>query len=269
MARKLQFTPKRFRAQSLSGGVWRQTGDWCSNPSASWYDSNSWTDAIASSTHTFNPTGTLCTANTSTLSGSWWKWTNPNANNYKFMEDGKWEEYIQEAKYFTSGYDYYRSTTAYIYELDIYMSMHRMWKMHSDKFFTGPYTYKFSKTSYNGISSSTTEISSWSVTAGIEGPLAAGVTGSLSATYGETNITSEIIGEYTITTDSMDYDIPAGERWRFITLHGVERYTFTDSEGNPWELNDDVKSVYEFNQEPFGSIDNLTSSLHLIIKYPN
>ena len=266
----LVLNPQRFRAQSFTGLIKRYTGDACTDPEFSWYDSNSWTDDIASSDFTFNPSGLLCFASTSRVVGSDWKWVNPT--NKKFMIDGEWKQFLTQAGYFIKGgYEYYKSTNAYLFpDVDIYMSKHRLWELDHDENFTGPYDYIFKRTTFSGICSTTTEITSWSVTAGIAGELAEGLVGSLSATYGETNINSTTVKEEITTSKTTTYKIPAGERWRFITLKGIERYTFTNSEGNPWESDNTIKSVFEFDQNyNIGLINNHTTTLHLIIKYPN
>ncbi len=61
-----------------------------------------------------------------------------------------------------------------------------------------------------------------------------GVSTSIEKTFSsETTNSIEFSTEITNTTKST-YTIPANETWRFMTLYGVERYLFTDSDGNDW-----------------------------------
>lgn len=75
-------------------------------------------------------------------------------------------------------------------------------------------------------------------------------------TYGESiTVTEETSEEKTKT-----FTVPEGERWRFITIYGVERYTFTTSEGTAWT------SDY-LDLQSLGNFDNIIRTFLMVVKY--
>jgi len=111
----------------------------------------------------------------------------------------------------------------------------------------------------SGVSLSTTETftktTGWN--AGID---IKGISAGLNQTFETSTSHTVALEEERETIEIRNYEIPGNEQWRYIQLYGVERYSFTDADGNSWES---PRLVIR----SLGSVDNKIRNVLMIVKY--
>ena len=100
-----------------------------------------------------------------------------------------------------------------------------------------------------------TKTTGWSAGIAIEG-----ISAGLSQTFENSSSHTVSLETESETTETKVYDVPANERWRFIQLYGLDRYLFTDAQGNAW-------SSPTLGIRSLGRIDNKVRNVLMVVKY--
>ncbi len=145
---------------------------------------------------------------------------------------------------------------------DVYLTMSRNWVKGSgtsDDVTRSEGHTSITVTHLSGvIRESTTEMG---VTLGLDvGYTTGGLGASISATFEYSTSHSVTFEDQLKIEETREYDIPANERWRMITVYGVERYYFSDASGNNWES--DALAC-----KTLGQVDNTTRTVLMLVKY--
>jgi hypothetical protein len=191
-------------------------------------------------------------------------WQLTDNHRFKLMQNGQWLGRHQVPHHhFTSDnhYDVDRWFTLPA-QPDLYMSMVHAWVVgagaDSDRIFVeGAVTIEHRVQSGVEITDTKTftETTGWS--AGID---IKGISASLSQTFEKQSSHTVSLETQTETIETKVYEVPANERWRFIQLYGVDRYLFTDANGDRWDSE-------TLRIRSLGNVDNKTRNVLMIVKY--
>ena len=183
------------------------------------------------------------------------------------MSNGYWVTARQNFSVSTSGWSSSHDYTCKIWydppsQPDLYISMVRTWvvgKEADDDVIRTEGETDITMRTLTGVQVSNTK--SFTETWGMSGTvtidaISLGLTATFSTTTSQT-ITLTNIKEKTVVNH---YKVPANEQWRYITIYGIEKYIFTDENGNAW-----TSSNLLFNY--LGSVDNNVRTFLMIVKY--
>lgn len=192
-------------------------------------------------------------------------WPETSPKRFKLMEYGNWitDEMVVKNDDYVGDY-HYRITRKFnqiIPQPELYMSLHRDWIYESgtDVVQSGEGNREIITYSKTGVVETQMTKITETLELGAEASYG-GVSASINQTFSNestdqiefSQIDSKEIKEY--------YMIPANETWRFITLYGVERYSFTDSNGNEWVSPNLVT-------DELGFIEDHVRTFVMIVKY--
>jgi hypothetical protein len=241
------FSPsvRQYLGTDMHGTVKRKAqGVLCSDITRSWNagDGPYWSYGFPTQ-HVYFDAGGLCTDNNTQIysnedGGTIFMWDYNSPRRYNLRESGGWKEgeFLFSKTKSEDGYthefkSYWKQVLGHP---DLYLSLYRDWVVTDDFTRSGEGTFSVEITKITGVEE--TDVSTFSSTLSLGvtaeyGPVSATV----NSTFNWSSSNSVTFYQQTTETTSNDYAIPAGETWRFITFHGVERYSFTDSDGNDWE----------------------------------
>ena len=185
---------------------------------------------------------------------------------FLLMEEGEWSssEFEYEAVIATPGEittlrtKFNQVLTGYP---DLHMSIHRDWiyEYGTDVIRSGEGTREITTETKTGVVD--TQISTISETLQLGAEVSYGpVSASINQTFSSETTNQIEFSEFTTKTITETYIIPADETWRFITLYGVERYSFTDINGDQWGSPNLVT-------EELGYIEDHVRTFLMIVKY--
>ena len=223
-----------------------------------------WSDRLPIMDYNFNFHWTCLVSNTS-LKDYDVSWPLTENKDIKFMENGVWIS-VQNLPTISrshggNGYRIDRQFTLPA-QGQVFLSMSHHWVQgigaDSDRTFPeGP--IEITHRNKSGVSLSTTETftktTGWN--AGID---IKGISAGLNQTFETSTSHTVTLEEEVETIETRNYEVPPNEQWRYIQLYGVERYTFTDADGKPWES---PRLVLR----SLGSVDNKVRNVLMIVKY--
>ena len=231
---------------------------WCGSEEHSWDYYNEWSYLLPNCQATYY-NGTCTNKDLNYNIG----WGQTVEKYFKFVDHGIWQ-YL----FVTPSYNINNNGEEFLvykqFELiqddwpELYLSMERDWiKGPEDIRSEGKADVTISKVT--GVEQSTTSAftNTLGLTAGVE---LEGISASINQTF--TTSGSETNTFYTIDTktETLYYNIPANELWRYITLYGVERFKFTQLNGEDWSSTSLVAN-------PFGNVENKVKTFLMIVKY--
>jgi hypothetical protein len=147
---------------------------------------------------------------------------------------------------------------------DLYIGKVRTWVVYpGDEYdqyeLEGTYTIK----TIHKTGASITNSSTFSTTLGLGASVPIkGITVDINKSWTNTYGESITVSEESSIEKTKTFTVPAGERWRFITVYGVERYSFTTKEGTSWA----EESGY-FELQSLGNFDNIVRTFLMVVKY--
>lgn len=193
-------------------------------------------------------------------------WPTTQTKSYLLMENGTWytttmDFWLNNQSWKGDSYDVWVRFTPHT-QPDLYISMVRTWvvgqKADDDVIRTeGEAEVTVNRLRGVEISNTNEFTETWSMAAGVN---IEGISASLNATFSSSTSHTVTLSEIEETTETRYFNVPSNEQWRYITIYGVERYLFTDIDGNAW-TSDYLDCNY------LGMIDNNVRTFLMIVKY--
>ena len=193
-------------------------------------------------------------------------WPTTQTRSFLLMENGSWytttfEFWLNNQSWKGDSYDVWVRFNQPSHP-DLYVSMVRTWvvgqKADDDVVRTeGHAEVTVHKLRGVDISNTNEFTETWGLSAGID---VKGISAGLNATFSSSSSHTVNLSEIEETTEIRDYNVPANEQWRYITIYGVERYLFTDANGYAWS------SEY-LDCNYLGVVDNNVRTFLMIVKY--
>lgn len=221
-----------------------------------------WSYALPTFTYFFDPCFGYYDSELKDFDVSW-----PLTINYRLllMQNGFWltgDLYLPRYWYIGGNSYYVDRWFKLPAQPDLHLSMVHAWVVREgadgDRIFVeGPVTIEHQVVSGVNLSSTETFTTTTAWSAGID---VKGISASLSQTFERSSSHTVSLDTESTTTETKYYDVATNERWRFIQLYGVDRYLFTDVDGNSWT------SPY-LVPKSLGSVDNKVRNVLMIVKY--
>ncbi len=177
------------------------------------------------------------------------------------MDNGQWSETEYDFSEHTSSKTFRTYFKQVLGHPDLYVSMERDWIFESGTDVMeheGTHTVKtWTKTGVEDFEETTF---SQTLELGASASYGAVAT-DLNVTFSNTTTHSVNISTWKYSEKSTTYTIPSNETWRFFTLHGIERYFFSDSNGNRWQSPNNLVLVR------LEELENNIRTFVMIVKY--
>ena len=233
-----------------------------------WYSwslvGSDWSYEIPNMTYKFNFNWS-CFVSNSTLTDYDVCWPLTETKQLTLMENGQWITAQTLPTYSKNvGGNGYRIERKFTLPSQpaLHLSMVRHWVQGSGPsgdrtFVEGPVKIEITERTGVNESHTTTFTKTMGASAGLD---VKGISLGLNASFQNVTTHTVALEKEVEVKETRDYDVPAGEQWRYIQLYGVERYVFSNSEGAHW-----VSPTLQATN--LGSVDNAVRNVLMIVKY--